>query len=156
MPIDSVVGLLVAISDLKAVRAVTRAINANLPKDGPLGTIRPSSAQLYARPRQYYTPTPQPYVLPRPVVEPTPLRAPGADYYDPTQRDRPVPPAVVPFVETIDPGSCDHSRRYSAGPFDAPWKHLPPVDRIETRMEVNPVRPKVELITKGTLLDLYC
>ncbi|MGC4031070.1 MAG: hypothetical protein QM754_04900 [Tepidisphaeraceae bacterium] len=44
MSLDSIGSLIVAVFELKAVQAVTKAINANLPKDGPLGTIRPSSA----------------------------------------------------------------------------------------------------------------
>lgn len=154
MSIQSAVGLIVAISELKAVRAVTNAINANLPKDGPLGTIRPSSAQLHARPRPYYTPTPGTQVEPRLVIHPTANRAPTADYYDPACRDRPVC-GTYSVTASIDPGSCEATRRSSAGPFDAPWKHLPPVQSTEALLEVNLVRPVVEVITKGTLLDLF-
>lgn len=158
MPFDDLASLIVALSDLKVVQSITKAINANLPKDGPLGTIRPSSAQLNPRPKLYYSQAREPRIEPRKVEHPLANRAPIADYYDRTHRDHPVPAGPLAAAERnlAYDGSCECSvRKSSEGPFEAPWKHLPPVQTPQTIIRVNLVRQKVDLINKGTLLDLF-
>ena len=153
MSLNGFAGLITAVFELKAVQAVTRAINANLPKDGPLGTIRPSSAQLQPRPRQYYSQTPEARIEPRQVVQPTPTFAVARDYYDPCCRDVPVPTKAS---EPSEPWTMEGpSRRTGTGPVDPPWKHLPPPVTCAAELKVNLIRPQVDLITKGMLLDVF-
>lgn len=155
--LESAVSLIVAVTELAAVRAVTSAINANLPKDGPLGTIRPSSAELRPRPGRTYTYTPTPRFEPRPVVREAGTERPTFDYYDRfgcrcygcDVRD--VSPAAS--VDAWDMGGPTRSGR--SGPFDAPWRHLPPVDNAQTAVKVNVIRPKVDVVRKGMLIDLF-
>lgn len=154
MALDSIGSLVVAVFELKAVQAVTKAINANLPKDGPLGTIRPSSAQLNPRPRKYYDQTPQPHVMPRPVMHPTPRMHTAGDYYDRSTVGNGAPSAAS---EASGPWSLGEgcACKKSESPLVAPWKHLPPVAEGRVDLVVNLVRPKVDIISKGSLLDLY-
>jgi hypothetical protein len=176
--LESAVSLIVAISELKLVRSITGAINANLPKDGPLGTIRPSAAQLYARPRQYYTPTPQQ----RGNGASYQAKAAGADgavrrpdCYDPSPAARAadhLPPATA--CPPADPGCCgDRAAYYPAsgfwngkpggpwtGPWVPPWRVLPPVEDGVVRehvhgLRVQPPPPPVDLVRKGSLLDVF-
>lgn len=157
--IDSAVSLLLAVTDLAAVRAVTKAINANLPKNGPLGTSRPTYAQLTPRPQPHYTPTLQPRPAPRAVVHPTPNFGIGFGIGLTTyNRSGYANPCCEKSAssETFVAWTMEQPRQtLSAGPFDAPWKHLPPVCHPESQMKVNLVRPRVDLITKGMLLDLF-
>ena len=153
--IDSAVSLLLAVTDLAAVRAVTKAINANLPKNGPLGTSRPTYAQLTPRPRPHYTPTLQPRPAPREVVHPTPNFGIGLTTYNRSGYANPCCEKLA-SSQPVDAWQMEEPRQtLSAGPFDAPWKHLPPVSHPESQMKVNLVRPQVDLITKGMLLDLF-
>ena len=145
---------------LTLVRGTTRAINANLPKDGPLGTIRPGSAQLYARQRRYYTPAGG--------LRPGGATGGGAKYqaqavhgyrdrYDGCPAvccDRPVPPGD---------GVNDGCWRYTLGrrschgryPFDPVWAHLPPVNDGRTVIKIQVVRQTADLNVRGTALDLF-
>lgn len=152
--IESAVSLLVAVTDLAAVRAVTKAINANLPRNGPLGTSRPTFAQLAPRPRPMYTPVLTPRAVPREVVQPTPNFATSFSTYDRFGRvtNSPSPAPSTPS----EPWTMEQPRpTLSAGPFDAPWKHLPAVSHPEVQQKVILVRPRVDLINKGMLLDLF-
>ena len=155
--LDSAVSLIVAVSELAAVRAVTSAINANLPKDGPLGTIRPSSAQLYHRPGRSFEYTQTPRFEPRPVLRESP--AVGASYaaYDrfgcrcPCGDVKDLAPAASVDAWVME----GPTRSGRSGPFDAPWRHLPPVDNAGTAVKVNLIRPKVDVVRKGMLIDLF-
>lgn len=155
--LDSLAGLIVATMELQAVRAVTQAINANLPKDGPLGTIRPSSAQLTARPKLHYNQTPEARIVQRPVVHPTPNFATGPTGYDSKGNacGYAAESKTLAVSTACDAWTMDEPRKLSAHVFDAPWKHLPPISHPEVQVKVNLVRPQVELITKGMLLDLF-
>ena len=154
MGLEAVAGLVVAVFELKAVRAVTRAFNANLPKDGPLGTIRPSSAQLYARPRRYYSPTAlvRPSRVDRPVLPLSATTDRRKDDYDSCYRDRPVSACRDANDARVIDGP---TRPATTSVIEPPWKHLPPVRECRTVVKVQRVRPKVEIVTKGTLLDVF-
>ena len=154
--LESAVSLIVAVSELAAVRAVTGAINANLPKDGPLGTIRPTSAELRPRPGRAYTQTPSTRVDPRPVLREAGVGGPVYDYYDRFGcRCRCDGNELAPAASSDAWVMEGPTRSGKLGPFDAPWRHLPPVDNAQTVVKLNVIRPRVDVVRKGMLIDLF-
>ena len=140
--------LIIAYSDLKVVQSITHAINANLPKTGPLGTIPADTRRLDPRPRLKSTPTPE--YRPRQVLHPeTTVIASRrtlhpVDRYEPT-RDQPV---------ISQPGVVEaHNKTKS--PFLPPWATLPPVQPVKTVRVVKVVHEKVDLQSRGTVLDIF-
>jgi hypothetical protein len=140
---DASIELLVALSDLKRVRSIRGAVKANLIAaggvPGPLGTVQMPgragdayvpSARFESRP--VHEPTPR--FQPRPVIEPTPR----VD----------VPPQFAP-LHPEQPARL-------ANPLTPPWK-MPP--QIESSSGVPQVKYEVrppDVISKGSLLDLFC
>lgn len=147
---DALPSLIVALADLSAVRAVTGAINANLPKTGPLGTI-PSSASLGdPQPRPHLNDDPQPHIEPRQVFHPQPRFDPRFVIH-PQPRIEEIPPQ---YVGTDAPASID--QKHSSNPILPPWREpitLPAPEVVVIETKVFP--QMVDLIHKGTLLDLF-
>jgi len=137
--------VLLALTDLAAVRAVTGAINANLPKTGPLGTI-PASANA-SGPRLKSQIEPQDVYLPRQHIEPTPTYEPRrVIHVTPTVQEA-LPP-YVPLAEPIESKDTIHA-------IEPVWATLPPVEQEQVVIRPKVFVQKVDLITKGTLLDLF-
>ena len=154
--LESAVSLIVAVTELAAVRAVTNAINANLPKDGPLGTIRPPDSQFDPRPGRSFTYTPPTYVEPRPVFQPAPSYGSRFDYYDRFGCGCQCDVSDLAPAASVDAWTMEGPTRSGrSGPFDPPWRHLPPVDNAGTVVKLNVIRPKVDVVRKGMLIDLF-
>lgn len=147
MSLDSPISLLVAVSDLKLVHSITSAINANLPKTGPLGTI-PVSARFpspSARPK--LTLHPEPRIDRRDVFHPSPRIEPRVVYH-PTPRVEPEsPPCVPPPVLYVT--------KPSTYPIKPVWAELPPVQGSQAEIRPKVTVQKVDTFHKGTLLDLF-
>ncbi|MGC4031071.1 MAG: hypothetical protein QM754_04905 [Tepidisphaeraceae bacterium] len=107
------------------------------------------------RPRKYYDQTPQPRIMPRPVMHPTPRMHVDGDYYDRSGSGT----IGAPSAASEASGAWSMGDRCEGGksvsPLVAPWKQLPPVAEGRVDLKVNLVRPKVDVISKGSLLDLY-
>ncbi|MGN6505981.1 MAG: hypothetical protein ACTHM6_10510 [Tepidisphaeraceae bacterium] len=151
MTLGDAASLIVAFSDLMAVEAVTKAINANLPHTGPLGTIpqgygpgtRPVLVN-HAHDNPQITPRlrahPAPRIEARQTVTPAPRR--GNDTYEPA-------PATAP-CDCV----CEPAPRH-ASPIPPIWKNLPPVAKDAVIIRPKVIVQKVDVITKGTLIDLF-
>jgi hypothetical protein len=140
--------LIIAYSDLKVVESITHAINANLPKTGPLGTIPASTRPLDPRPRLKSTPTKE-YRL-RQVLRPETTIIASRHVQHPV--DRFEPSHEQPVV--TQPGVVEaHNKAKS--PFLPPWATLPPVRPVKTEQVVKVVHQKVDLQSRGTVLDIF-
>ncbi len=147
MSLDSTINLLVAVSDLKLVQSITSAINANLPKTGPLGTI-PAGARFASPGAQVKQVShPQPRIEPRDVFHPTPRIEPRTVYHPQSRVEVQSPPCVSPPVVYVV--------KKSTNPIKPIWAELPPVQGNPVVIEPKVIRPKVDLIHKGMLLDLF-
>ena len=136
------ISVLVATLGLQEVQSVLNAIhNADAYTAASLPTITNPVDTYCPRP----TVTPEPRYLPRPVIHPTPRYLPRpilhpAPRIEPSPLPPPFPTATVPHI--------------TAGP-QPPWKILPwqepspPPDVIKMI-----VRPP-DMLTKGTLIDLF-
>jgi hypothetical protein len=148
--VDALPSLIVALADLSAVRAVTGAINANLPKTGPLGTIPASATLGDPQPRPKLSDEPEARLAPQPVFHPEPRFDPRFVVH-PQPRIEEIPPQ---YVGTDAPASID--QKHSSNPILPPWREpilLPhPQDVV---IEPKVIRQTVDLINKGTLLDLF-
>jgi hypothetical protein len=147
---DVTASLAIAISDLKVVSLLRDAINSGLPKTGPLGTIPPGANPATPRPRQKFggganfdhsaSASARPAVHPSPRFEPRPVVHPSPRVVD-------VPPVCVapPPAEVPD-------RPCAIPPV---WKTLPPVEHAPAGAAPKVYVQKVDVISKGTLLDLF-
>lgn len=144
---SSGIELLLAVSDLKLVTSITDAINANLPKTGPLGTI-PASAQ-YASPsaEPKLKLHPDPKIERRDVFHPTPRIEPRVVYHPTPRIEAEAPPCATPPVVYVV--------KKSTNPIKPVWAELPPVQGSEVRIEPKVTVQKVDTFHKGTLLDLF-
>lgn len=154
MSLEPSLQLLFALSDLKLVTSVTNAINADLPKSGPLGTIpegvqangslEHNNAVLTADTRYTHrdTFTPSPAYTARPVVHPQPI-------YDQPQHVRPALEAERSPVDTT------YSVPRSRSPIQPPWRVLPWQQPTEVRIEVKVVSIWPDIVNKGSLIDLF-
>jgi hypothetical protein len=147
--VDSVssVNLLLALSDLKLVHSITSAINANLPKTGPLGTIPVSALHGSPQPHAKLRGSDNVRIEPRQVIHPTPR-------IEPRQVIHPAPRVIEPPPELLDPIEPEWVNR-SKSPLLPPWKTMPPVQPVVVVIEPKVLRQQVDVIHKGTLLDLF-
>ncbi len=145
---DALPSLISAIAGLNVVRAVTGAINANLPKTGPLGTIPAAANPHTPQPHPKFNVDAEPRIEPRPVIHPAPRFDPRFVIH-PTPKIEDVPPQYVtsPCVE------ASHSK--SSNPIQPPWKTIPWPEHEVVIIEPKVFRQTVDLIHKGTLLDLF-
>jgi hypothetical protein len=137
--------LLLALSDLAAVRAVTGAINANLPKTGPLGTIPPSANASGPRLKNHLEPAAE--YLPRRHIEPTPTYEARKVYHVTPLTEQ----ALPPFIPPAEPIGCSKSI-YAIKPV---WATLPPVEHERVIIRPKVFVQNVDVISKGTLLDMF-
>ena len=147
---DALSSLIIAASDLKVVSLVTGAINANLPKTGPLGTIRPADNPFTPRPHPKFDDSPQgnAAIEPRRVIHPTPRIEPRTVIH-PAPRIERIPDQYVSCMEPVP------SESKSTNPIQPPWKTIP-WPKIDEVTVVTKVFPQItDLIHKGTLLDLF-
>jgi hypothetical protein len=147
---DTAAALAVAVSDLKVVRLLRDAINSGLPKTGPLGTIPPGANPHTPRPRPKFGGSaqlnrnlqPRPTLRPQPRIEPRPTIHPQPRVVDP-------PPVCLP-----EP-SCEDGSLKLRCPIRPVWETLPPVPVPSDYPAVKVFPQKVDVIHKGTLLDLF-
>jgi hypothetical protein len=144
---DVLSSLIIASSELKVVSLLRDAINAGLPKTGPLGTIPPGANPHTPRPHLKFSNDPQPR-----VGAPTVLRP----------QDRFEPRTVIhpePTIESLPPqyATCPEAgaSKPSTNPIQPPWKTLPWPRQDVAVIEPKVIRQTVDLIHKGTLLDLF-
>lgn len=147
---DALPSLIVAASGLKVVQLLRDAINAGLPKTGPLGTIPPGANPHTPRPHPKFSNAPvrDGYDGAVRVIHPTPRIEPR-EVIHPTPRveDLPLPP--------VTPVGDEASTTKSTNPIQPPWKMLPWPEQPEVVIQTKVIRPMVDLIHKGTLLDLF-
>lgn len=148
--LDALPSLIIATAELSVVRAITSAINANLPKTGPLGTIPPS-----ANP---HTPRPHPKFDDNPRAQPGTGRVhmtPGPRF-DPRVTIHPNPRIeVVSPPSVINPDTQASVSTEQHNPIQPPWKVLPWPQEDRIIVEPKVYSQTVDLIHKGTLLDLF-
>lgn len=146
---DALPSLIIAASDLKVVSLLRDAINAGLPKTGPLGTIPPGANPHTPRARPKFTDEPKDqYVGAAPVLTPS-VRIEPRLVIRPEPRIEHLPaPLVIPL-------EAEASATKSSNPIEPPWKTLPWPAEPAVVIEPKVIRPMVDLIHKGTLLDLF-
>ncbi|MBC7784439.1 MAG: hypothetical protein H7144_11425 [Burkholderiales bacterium] len=143
------VSLIVASLDLQMIKSIRGAINANLPKTGPLGTIPADANPATPRPHvKFQSDTgASPTIAPRQVIHPTP-------HFEPR-------PVIHPEPRVVDaPQHCAISPEQSASlaksnPIKPPWRVIPPVIPDVVIIQTKVMQQKVDVIHKGTLLDLF-
>jgi hypothetical protein len=142
--------LIIATAELSVVRAITGAINANLPKTGPLGTIPPAANPHTPRPHPKFDAEPEPQIIAQPVYHvPTPR-------FDPRFVIHPAPKVEEVPSQYVTGPVPEASTAKSSNPIQPPWRTPLPWPE-EERILIEPkVYPQVvDLIHKGTLLDLF-
>lgn len=148
MTFSDVASLALAYSDLKVVQDVVNAINANLPKTGPLGTIPAATRSLDPRPRLRATPEEQFNARFKNTssndVDAVRERQREVDRYEPSKHCDPLPQTIV-----LEP------YKRSKSPIQPIWATLPPVPHVTTDRVVKVVHQKVDLLARGTMLDLF-
>jgi hypothetical protein len=145
---DALPSLIIAGAELSVVSLLRGAINANLPKTGPLGTIPPNANPATPQPQPKLAFRPADKFEPRHVVHPEPRFEPRPVIH-PTPRTESVPPQ---YVTAIDGPKMEST---SDNPIQPPWRKIPWTDEPQLAVEVNVVKQSVDLIHKGTLLDLF-
>lgn len=148
--LDALPSLIIATAELSVVRAITGAINANLPKTGPLGTIPQAANPHIPRPHPKFDTDPQPQPETHPVHQtPAPCFEPRLTIH-PLSR---IEPSLTQSVINSDSEASVSKEQHN--PIQPPWKVLPwpQEDRIIIEPKVYP--QTVDLIHKGTLLDLF-
>ncbi|HEX8342234.1 MAG TPA: hypothetical protein VF624_15125 [Tepidisphaeraceae bacterium] len=146
---DVTASLAIAITDLKVVSLLRDAINSGLPKTGPLGTIPPGANPATPRPHQKFGggATFDRTAPAGPVIRPSARFEPRAVFH-------PDPRIVeLPSLLVEPPPLGDAPRRTCAIP--PVWKTLPPVEAPGPCAAAKVFTQKVDLITIGTLLDLF-
>jgi len=142
---------LLAAFDLAAVRAVTGAINANLPKTGPLGTIPVSANPAIAQPGSGARAGLQQTYEPRQRFHPTPVyEARPVCHLSPTYESSP-PRCQPPLIDVVEVPVV----KVSTNPLRPFWETLPPVPPEQPAPVPKVIVQKVDVISKGTLLDLF-
>jgi hypothetical protein len=142
MNLPAPIELLVAVTQLAAVRAVTDAVKANLIAaggiEGPLGTVTMpgkrslDSVELSSEYGQRRVIHPEPRYEPRQVIHPEPR----IEIAPPVQPEQPPKP--------MDLGQ----------PLPPPWKMPLPLPPIEVEV-VKYVQPKPDVGRRGSMIDLW-
>lgn len=149
MKFGDIAALALAYSDLAVVTDVIHAINANLPKTGPLGTIPAATRSLDPRPR--LRATPQRHFSARQVLRPDAGEVDHrradvrVDRYEPSCCE-PLPTSQTVIVE---------ANNRTVSPFLPVWATLPPVRHVTAARVVKVVYQKVDLLGRGSLLDVF-
>lgn len=148
--LDALPSLIIAAAELSVVRAITGAINANLPKTGPLGTIPPAANPHIPRPHPKVDNEPQARPgTPSVVVTPSPRFDPRLTVHPLSRIEQGSTPSVIgPDIQT----SISHEKYRWIQP---PWKVLPWPQEDPIIIEPKVYPQKVDLFHKGTLLDLF-
>lgn len=133
----NVAGLVAAV-DLKLVSSLIKALDARAPD---LGVDKVHPADRYD-PRPVIHPTPR--YLPRRVLHPTARYLP-----------RPVLHPQVKFKPAPAPESPGSKFNPTPWPFPPVWKTLPPVRPHAEAQVLKIAAPKIDILNKGTLVDLF-
>lgn len=141
--------LIIATAELSVVRAITGAINANLPKTGPLGTIPASANPHTPRPHPKFDADPEPKLVAKPVHHVPSPRFDPRFVIHPAPKIEETPPQYVTCPPT------EASTAKSSNPIQPPWKVLPWPKQEVVVIEPKVFQQTVDLIHKGTLLDLF-
>jgi hypothetical protein len=148
--LDSInsINAVVAALDLQLVRLLRKAMSPG--GNGSVAGIGPAPSSIAPRAGSQ----PEPRIAPRPVIHPEPRFAPRAVHH-PEPRFEPAntrcggPIAVI--VETAEPAGKTKS------PIEPPWKVLPWETPLPPRPEIKlRVQPPDKIISKGSLIDLFC
>jgi hypothetical protein len=132
--------LAIAVAELKMVQSVIAAIDAVAPGLGGPGKVERGVDRF--EPRRVLHPTPR--FLPRTVLHPTPRFLPRPVLH-PAPR---VEDKGSPIVETPPVA-------HSSWPFPPTWKVLPPVHSHSSQQNLKIAAPRIDIRSKGTLVDLF-
>ncbi len=152
MGLESSVGLIVASLDLRLVRLVRAAMHPNNGSQGPGGPDRLIVPAPNVAPRQ--RPHAEPAVEPRPRVRPEPV-------FEPRAVLRPVNEASIGRGDVCVIVEVEKADATSGGsPIEPPWKVLPwenpPAPRFARPVQkVKVVNGRPDIISSGTLIDLF-
>lgn len=132
--------LLIAAVDLKMTQTLIKALDARapgLPSGG--GMVTPAARY---EPRQVLNPTPR--YLPRTVLHPTPRFLPRPVLHPTPRQAHPMLPPCQELKSNPTPW-----------PFPPTWKLLPPPHPHSPVqiLKINP--PRIDILNKGTLVDLF-
>jgi hypothetical protein len=148
--LDSInsINAVVAALDLQLVRLLRKAMSPG--GNGSIAGIGPAPTFIAPRTGAH----PERAISPRPVVHPQPRFAPRPVHH-PEPRFEPASPrcagAPVVVIEVTEPPGKTHS------PIEPPWKVQPWETPLPPRPKVKvQVRPPDKIISKGSLIDLFC
>lgn len=142
--------LLVAALDLNLVRLLRGAMRAADAQGAAGGS---AAGGCGCGPAATYEP--RPHVHPEPVIEPRPhlhpqLRIEPRPVLHPTPRVNTTLP-----IEQGGPVECIEVCK-ARSPIEPPWKVLPwPVEGPRVTVKVKRIRPRTDIITKGSLIDCF-
>lgn len=148
MGLEGTASLAIAVLDLKLVQGLRDAINAGMPKTGPLGTIPPGANPFNPRPRLKANNAPLAQVSPQAKLRPSPVIEPRQVIH-PQPRVEHLPPecAPLPTAYVYEKPRCHV--------IEPPWRTLPFPHEEVVIIRPQVVQQRVDLIHKGMLLDLF-
>ena len=134
--------------DLRLVQSITSAINAGLPKTGPLGTIPPGANPFTPRPRMKADNEISGVVSPQPGLNAAPaIAARQTTHPNPRVADLPPQYAAPPTAYVYEKPTCSF--------IEPPWKTLPWPQPEVVVVCPKVVRQVVDYRHKGMILDVF-
>jgi hypothetical protein len=134
--------------DLRLVQSITGAINAGMPKNGPLGTIPPGANPFSPQPRIKADNEVAGSVKAQPGLNAAPDIAPRRTLHpDPRIADLPPQYAAPPTAYVYEKPNCSF--------IEPPWKTLPWPQTEVVVVCPKVVRQVVDYRHKGMILDVF-
>lgn len=150
--LEANVGLLVALSDLKLVRLLRRAMqDDDCGKGQAVSGLGPAPTRIEPR----FVHHPDPVIEPRKRIEPTPRFEPRKVLHPQPRLEVELNESRRPVGETA-PAEHDNYKLATPSPIQPPWRATPWKEElpVEPRI-VKVVRYKPDSPHKGTMLDMF-